>query len=126
MEFSSKKAIYHQISDLICENILLEKFHEEERIDSVRDMAVNVEVNPNTVMRAYSFLQDEGVIFNKRGIGYFISKGAKNIVLILKKNFFIKNELPVIFKESSLYGLDPEAIKKLYFEYLEGVYDEKK
>ncbi|MGL1893946.1 MAG: GntR family transcriptional regulator [Spirochaetaceae bacterium] len=126
MEFNSKKSIYNQISDLICENILLEKFKEEDRIQSVRDLAVELEVNPNTVMRAFSFLQDEGIIFNKRGIGYFICEGAKDMVLKLKKSSFVKEELPTIFKESSLYGIDPDALKLYYQEYLKGVKNEIK
>ncbi|QEN05221.1 GntR family transcriptional regulator [Thiospirochaeta perfilievii] len=126
MEFNSKKPIYYQISDLICENILLNKFKEDERISSVRDLAVELEVNPNTVMRAYSFLQDEEIIFNKRGIGYFISKDAKQLTLRLKKDSFIKDELPNIFKESSLYGIDPEDLKKIYIEYLSEDENEKK
>ncbi len=126
MEFNSKKSIYNQISDLVCENILLGHFIEEERIQSVRDMAVELEVNPNTVMRAFSFLQDEKIIFNKRGIGYFISKGAIELVLGLKKSSFIKDELPIVFKESNLYDIDPEALKQLYMEYLEGVKNEIK
>ena len=124
MEFNSKKPIYFQISDLICENILLDSFIEDERIQSVRDMAVELEVNPNTVMRAYSFLQEEGIIFNKRGIGYFISQGAKDLVLDFKKSFFIKDELPNVFRESNLYGIDPESMKTLYLDYLEGVNSE--
>ncbi len=124
MEFNSKKSIYFQISDLICENILLGSFIEDERIQSVRDMAVELEVNPNTVMRAYSFLQEESIIFNKRGIGYFISKGAKNLVLNFKKSSFIKDELPNVFRESDLYGIDPESMKILYLDYLEGVNSE--
>jgi GntR family transcriptional regulator len=126
VEFNSKKSIYNQISDLVCENILLGNFVEEERIQSVRDMAVELEVNPNTVMRAFSFLQDEGIIFNKRGIGYFISKGATSLVLVLKKSSFVKVELPIVFKESDLYGIDPEGLKQLFMEYLKGVKNEIK
>lgn len=126
MEFNNKKAIYYQISDLICENILLGRYKEEERIDSVREMAINLEVNPNTVMRSYSYLQEEGIIYNKRGIGNFISKGGKQIVLNLKKSSFILKDLPEIFKESSLYGITPQEITNLYIKYLEGEENEKK
>ncbi|MEX1302542.1 MAG: GntR family transcriptional regulator, partial [Desulfotignum sp.] len=73
MEFQKKDAIYLQIADLMCERILLEDWQENNRIPSVREMAVDLEVNPNTVMRAYAFLQQQGIIFNKRGIGYFVA-----------------------------------------------------
>ncbi len=126
MEFNSKKAIYYQISDLVCENILLDKFKEEERLQSVRDMAVSLEVNPNTVMRAFSFLQETGIIFNKRGIGYFVAEGAREKVLSIKKSGFIQNDLPEVFRESGLYGIDPDGMKQLFTEYLEGENSEVK
>lgn len=120
MEFNSNKSIYFQIADLICENILLEKYKEGERLVSVREMAADLEVNPNTVMRAYSFLQDEEVIFNKRGIGYFISDEGKELVLGLKKESFIKDVLPGVFKECSLYGIDADMLNELYSNSLKG------
>ena len=126
MEFNNKKSIYSQISDLICENILLGRFLEEERIISIRDMASNLEVNPNTVMRAYNFLQDVGILYNKRGIGFFISKDAKNSIITLRKSAFINKDLPEVFKESSLYGISPEELYKLYSNYIKGEEIEKK
>ncbi len=118
MEFSSNRSIYLQISDLICENILLNKLKEEERLQSVRDMAVELEVNPNTVMRGYSYLQDEGIIYNKRGIGYFVAEGARSGILKLRKERFIKQELLEVFKNSNLYGIDPDQLSNLYKNYL--------
>ncbi|MBN2617945.1 MAG: GntR family transcriptional regulator [Spirochaetales bacterium] len=126
MEFNSNKSIYNQISDLICENILLGKFHEEDRLDSVRDMAGNLEVNPNTVMRSYSFLQDEGIIYNKRGIGYFISTGAVTRILDIKKRTFVDEELPSVFRQADIYGISPDEIKVLYVDYKKGVENEEK
>lgn len=126
MEFNKRKAIYSQIYDLICEKILLDNYSEDQRIDSVREMAVSLEVNPNTVMRAYGFLQDEGIIFNKRGIGYFISIGAKDLVLSIKKNSFEKEELPQVFRESMIYDITPDYLKELYVSYLEGAKNEEK
>ena len=69
-----------------------------DRIASVREFAVEIEVNPNTVMRAYSYLQDEGIIYNKRGIGYFVGEESMEKVMSLKKNDFIKKELPHFLK----------------------------
>ena len=77
MEFKDTQTIYLQIADHFCENILRKKWNPGDRIPSVREMAVNIEVNPNTVMRTFNYLQDKGIIFNKRGIGYFVSDGEK-------------------------------------------------
>ena len=73
MNFKESKAIYLQIADRICDEVLLGQYQEEERIPSVREYAAVVEVNANTVMRSYDYLQTQGVIYNKRGIGYFVS-----------------------------------------------------
>ena len=76
MEFKDSQAIYLQIADHICEQVLLNKWQPEERIPSVRELAVMLEVNPNTVMRTCELLQQQEIIYNKRGIGYFISNDA--------------------------------------------------
>ncbi len=77
MEFNNHRAIYLQIAEMICERILLGQFREDERIPSVREMAVQLEVNPNTVMRTFEFLQAKDIITNKRGVGYFVSVEGK-------------------------------------------------
>ena len=76
MNFKESKAIYLQIADRICDEILLGQFAEEERIPSVREYATIVEVNANTVMRSFDYLQSQNIIYNKRGIGYFVATGA--------------------------------------------------
>ena len=90
MNFKESKAIYLQIADRICDEVLLGQYQEEERIPSVREYAAVVEVNANTVMRSYDYLQTQGVIYNKRGIGYFVSVGARKLILSLRKEYFLK------------------------------------
>ena len=68
MEFKASPAIYLQIAEYVCENILLGTWALGDRIVSIRDLAVTMEVNPNTVQRAYDFLQQKEIISNKRGI----------------------------------------------------------
>jgi GntR family transcriptional regulator len=114
MEFKERQAIYLQIGDHICENILRKIWKEGEKIPSVREMAVNIEVNPNTVMRTYSYLQEMGIIFNRRGIGYFVSDDAYNKTLDLKKKNFINQDLPDIFKTMELLKITFDDLKKLY------------
>ena len=76
MEFRQNRPIYLQIADLIADDILNGKWQPGARIPSVRELSVSVEVNPNTAMRAYAYLQDQGIIVNRRGIGYFAAQGA--------------------------------------------------
>ena len=106
MKFSSNKAIYLQISDIIREKIL----KAEDRIPSVREYGASIGVNPNTVMRTYEKLTDEGIIYNKRGIGYFIGERAKDIVLENDRKEFLEVEVPAFLKKMNLLGLDPKEI----------------
>jgi len=112
MEFNNNKAIYLQIGDTICEKILSGELKSEDRIPSVREYGASIGVNPNTVMRTYEKLTAEGVIYNKRGIGYFISEDAKSIVLANDRKEFLENELPAILKKMELLGIDPKEILK--------------
>ena len=110
MEFNSNKAIYLQISDIICEKILSGALKADDRIPSVREYGASIGVNPNTVMRTYEKLTSEGIIYNKRGIGYFISEGAKSIVLANDRKEFLEVELPAFLKKMELLGLDPQEL----------------
>lgn len=119
MEFKDNQSIYLQIADHFCENILLEKWKQGDRIPSVREMAVNIEVNPNTVMRTYNYLQDKAIIFNKRGIGYFVSEDGFKKTKALRKEVLVNPELPGLFKEMELLNLTIDDVKKYYKKYLE-------
>lgn len=110
MEFNSNKAIYLQISDMICEQILSGALAADDRIPSVREYGASIGVNPNTVMRTYEKLTNEGIIYNKRGIGYFIGERAKDIVLENDRKEFLEVELPAFLKKMELLGLDPKEL----------------
>ncbi len=114
MEYIEAQPIYMQIADYFCENILLKKWHSNERIPSVREMAVLMEVNPNTAMRAFTFLQEKGIIYNKRGIGYFVSEKGYKKVLDYKREEFIKKEMPSFFKKMNLLNFSCKEIEEIY------------
>jgi len=114
MEFKDNQAIYLQIADYFCENILLKKWKVDEKIPSVREIAVEVEVNPNTAMRTFTYLQDKGIIYNKRGIGFFVSNEGFEKSLNLKKEKFFNQELPVFFKTIDLLKISLSDIENIY------------
>ena len=114
MNFKESKAIYLQIADRICDEVLLGQYQEEERIPSVREYAAVVEVNANTVMRSYDYLQTQGVIYNKRGIGYFVSVGARKLILSLRKEYFLKEEVDYFFKQIFTLGISAEELSGMY------------
>jgi DNA-binding transcriptional regulator YhcF (GntR family) len=117
MEFRDDQAIYLQIADTFCENILLRKWKALDRIPSVREVAVEIEVNPNTVMRTFTYLQEKGIIFNKRGIGYFVSENGLEKTIALRKENFISYELPRFFKAMQLLNLSFDDMKTYYQDY---------
>lgn len=120
MEFRQNQAIYLQIADHISERILSGTWQQGERIPSIREMSEEIEVNPNTVMRSYGYLQDLGIIYNQRGIGYFVAEDAFQKTLELKKKNFIRLELPRVFRTMDLLHLSCEDLRVLYEENARG------
>jgi GntR family transcriptional regulator len=118
MQFQEDKPIYLQISELICEQILTGHWPPDDKIPSVREMGMTLEVNPNTVLRTYDFLQQKGIIFNKRGIGYFVEKDAVKKILDFRREDFYENTLPRLFKTISLLQIDTEDILQRHQLYL--------
>lgn len=110
MNFKDSKSIYLQIADRIEDEILQRKYPEGERIPSVREYAAAVEVNANTVMRSYEYLQNHAIIQNKRGIGYFTAKGAVKIIRRIRKEAFMKDFVPEFFRQLKLLEISPEEI----------------
>jgi len=119
MEFKDTQAIYLQIGDYVCEQILLERWKEGDRILSVRELGVALEVNPNTVMRTYDFLQNREIIFNKRGVGYFVSGDARQKIVQYRKKQFLEQELPPVFKNMTLLGMTFNELEQVYNNYKE-------
>lgn len=124
MDFRDDQAIYLQIADLFCENILLRKWNPGDRIPSVREMAVSIEVNPNTVMRTFTYLQEKGIIFNKRGIGYFVADDGLERTKALRKEDFVNQELPRFFKAMNLLNFTMEDVHSYYRKFIHDKGDE--
>ena len=118
MEFKETPAIYIQIAQYVCEQILLKKWKLGDKLVSIRDLAVTMEVNPNTVQRAYDFLQQRNIIINKRGIGYFIEDDAMERILSFRREQFIENELPVFMRNIYLLKIDFKEIKSQFDQFV--------
>ncbi len=117
MDFDNSKPIYLQIVDFFYENILIKKWLEGGRIPSVREIAMMVEVNPNTAIRAFNHLQDLEVIYNKRGIGYFVSDNGYATVLEIKRTEFLEQNLPGLFKQMGLLHISFDELKNAYNQH---------
>ena len=105
MNFNGKKAIYLQIADMICDQILLGQYEEEGRVPSVRETAAQVEVNSNTVMRSYDWLQSQQIIYTKRGLGFYVSPGAKQTIHQIRKEEFVQESVPEIVRSMLTLGI---------------------
>ncbi|MCB0630034.1 MAG: GntR family transcriptional regulator [Saprospiraceae bacterium] len=114
MEFKPQKPIYRQIADYILEHIISGELKAGDRLQSVRDMAAEVEVNPNTVVRTFNFLSEEGIIYNQRGIGYFIAENAPEKAYNFQKKIFIQEELPELFRNMDLLRIDFNELQELH------------
>ena len=117
MQFNKHTSIYLQIADYLYDRILSGEWPDGQRIPSIRDMAVQLEVNPNTVTRTYTLLQEEGTLENQRGIGYFTAANARQQVLDQKREAFIRNELPAIFATMEQVRLNKEVLISQFETY---------
>ncbi|MEZ0540088.1 GntR family transcriptional regulator [Fibrella arboris] len=114
MEFNNKQPIYLQIADYVCEQILQQAWPPGERIPSVRDLGSSLEVNPNTAMRAFDFLQQQGILFNKRGMGYYAADDAPERVKAMRRTRFLDVELPELFRTMTLLGISISEIESRF------------
>ena len=121
MQFKENQTIYLQIAERISDEILLGHYDIGARIPSVREYAALVEVNANTVMRSYEFLQTQGIIFNKRGIGFFVAPDAKIKIREYRRNEFLKNELPRFFMQLYTLHIPMDEIDSMYREFIENL-----
>ena len=114
MNFTNDKAIYIQMADRLMDEILADKYKDDDRIPSVREYAVLLEVNTNTAVKAYDELARSNIIYNKRGLGYFVTPGAKKQILKERKRAFMKERLPELFRQMQLLGITLEDVKVAY------------
>ncbi|MDD6803175.1 MAG: GntR family transcriptional regulator [Prevotellaceae bacterium] len=114
MNFTNDKAIYIQMADRLCDEILAGTYKDDDRIPSVREYAVMLQVNTNTAVKAYDQLARDGIIYNKRGLGYFVTAGAKKEIKKARKLEFMKQTLPEMFRQMKLLDITIEDIQKLW------------
>lgn len=118
MNFKENKPIYLQISDRIMDEILNSTYPEGERIPSVREYAAMVEVNANTVVKSFDFLQNNEIIFNKRGLGYFVAEGAVQKIISNRKNTFLNDELPEMFVKLKQLDISMNEVQTMFRDWL--------
>lgn len=115
----TSRPIYLQIADTLCDDILQARYKADERIPSVRELAAQQQVNTNTVMRTFETLERDGIIFNRRGMGYYVSDDAvERITSLRRDHFFDGGEMAWFFSRLRDLGITPDGLCALYNDYL--------
>ena len=117
MNFNDNKPIYLQIAESLMDSIVCGDLPDETRLPSVRDYAIEAGVNPNTVMRTFVWLQQQELIYMKRGIGYFVAPNASVKILQMRKEYFFAHEANYFFDRLAQFGITPEQLGRDYAEY---------
>lgn len=110
MTFNNDKAIYIQMADRLCDDILTGTYSDDDRVPSVREYAVSLEVNTNTAVKAYDQLARDGIIYNRRGLGYFVTPGARDSIMQARRKAFLDTTLPSLFRDMRLLGIGIDDI----------------
>lgn len=110
MMFSNDKAIYLQMADRLCDEILAGTYADDDRVPSVREYAVALEVNTNTAVKAYEALARDGVIYNRRGLGYFVTPGARTTIMEQRRRAFLGDTLPAMLRQMRLLGIGIDEV----------------
>lgn len=114
MRFRSDRPIFQQIIEQIEARIVQGDLAADARVPAVREVALELEVNPNTVVRSFLELEQSGVIFKRRGLGYFVSADAKDQILDRQRKDFLEQELPEVVRKMRLLGLGPDVLQRLF------------
>ncbi|MDE6968644.1 MAG: GntR family transcriptional regulator [Eubacterium sp.] len=107
---NQEKSIYLQISEMIENDILRDVFLEEEKVPSTNELAKFFKINPATAAKGVNLLADQGILYKKRGIGMFVSKGAKQVVKNKRKEAFYENFVKALLTEAASLGIQEEEL----------------
>ena len=118
MNFKDNKAIYLQIADRIGDQIIAGSLTPDGKVPSVRELAAEIEVNANTVARTYDHLQQNGIIYTRRGLGYFVSPDAKEKIVNLRRQQLMQGEMDYFMGQLKAVGITPDELRQLYCDYL--------
>lgn len=114
MEYNDNQPIWLQIYDLMCARIAEGKYPAGERIPSIRELAVEMQVNPNTIVRVYERMESDKMIANRRGVGYFTTDTALTTINEVWRKEFIDNDVPQFIQRMEQFGVGIEEFNRLY------------
>jgi GntR family transcriptional regulator len=110
LDSESEKPIFIQLAENIEDNILKGIYPEETQIPSTTEVAVTLKVNPATANRGVNLLVDAGIIYKKRGVGMFVSSGARTIITTRRRKVFFQAYIVTLLDEARNLGLSQEDV----------------
>lgn len=114
MTFYEDIPIWRQIEEMVCRKISGGEWPAGQRIPSVRELAAELAVNPNTVMRSYEHSVQRGILENRRGVGFFVAETAPVTILEEQRKALIQEELPALFERMRRLGVNMNEVIDLY------------
>ncbi len=114
MNFKDGQPIFVQIAERLGDEIVSRTYRPESRVPGVREYAALLEVNVNTVVKAYELLARQGIIYSKRGMGYYVAPDAPELVRRERRNDFRQHTLPQVFRQMRLLGIGMDEVVQAY------------
>ncbi|GEL14705.1 GntR family transcriptional regulator [Pediococcus cellicola] len=108
MKFDDKIPIYYQIKQYIYREIIIEELKPGQQIPAIRQLAVSLTVNVNTIQRALSELIDEGVLVTQRGKGNFVTTNTRTLVKL--KNDVVEAQVRELYDQLSALNISPDEM----------------
>lgn len=107
---TQEKSIYLQISEMLENDILRDILLEEERVPSTNELAKLYSINPATAAKGINILVDSGILYKKRGIGMFVTSGAKDMIKAKRKADFYDNYIVTLLREADALGISRKEL----------------
>ena len=111
--WDDSQPIYQQLRERTIARILAGELAEGEPLPSVRQIAVDMQINPITVSKAYQMLVDDGLVEKRRGLGMFVINGARQRLLAREREHFLQHEWPQMLQRMRTLGIDLQQMKTL-------------
>lgn len=117
MNFKEGLPIYLQIAERLSDEIVAGVYAPEARVPSVREYSVLLEVNVNTVVKAFNQLRAAGVLFDRRGLGSHVAPDAPERILAARREQFEQHDLPELVRRMHQLGITPQQVSQAYAAY---------
>lgn len=112
-DFSNEKPIFQQVAEQLEDAILSGAFREETQIPSTTEISANYKINPATALKGINLLVEDSVVYKRRGVGMFVSPGAKERILEKRKQSFYQAFVLPLLREADKLRLGPEEVAEL-------------